>query len=394
MTRLTAQIFILFILLYSSKLAGQSGSMNGTSSMGERDWQFNYNLGFTQFYGDASNNGFFTKLSGESAFGTGFNIRKFLSPSVAVGAGLLYSGVKSHKVKSATGATVDFNLTGNYYDFGVHLYTDLSNVFFGSADRLFNLYGTIGLGYAGWKTELADNLAGTIVYSGDVVNSVTTKKSGIVMPIAFGVNYKVGPNWSLNFESNFRTVLNDDVDVRTGGFQFDQLLYTNVGISYFINTGNARKQKVQKVRGERPVDCNKPAQKPVQLDHIPLYDYKKQPAKSGGGNSGGIKVAPMAIDQSTQPVQTYTQGIIYRVQVLAKSQALSSVSYIKTQLGISDDVYENFQDGVYRYSVGSFANYQSALAYAQELKRRGIHDAFVVVYQNNKRIKLTDDLKR
>ena len=393
MTRLTAQILIIFFIFYSVTLSGQSGSMYGSSGAGDRDWQFNYHLGFTQFYGDASNNGFFTKLSGESAFGTGFNVRKFISPSVAVGAGLLYSGLKSHKVKSATGSTVDFNLTGTYYDFGVDLYTDLSNVFFGSSDRLFNLYGTIGIGYAGWKTELADNLAGSIVYSGDDVNGVTTKKSGVVMPIALGVNYKVGPNWSLNFESNFRTVLNDDVDVWAGGFQFDQLLYTHVGISYFINTGNVRKQKAQKVRGERPVDCNKPAQKPVELDHIPLYDYKKQPVKSGGNSNGG-KVAPKVIDQPTQPVQTYPQGIIYRVQVLAKSQALPSVSYIKNQLGLSDDVYENFQDGVYRYSVGSFANYQSALSYAQELKRRGIHDAFVVVYQNNKRIKLTDDLKR
>lgn len=393
MTRLTAPFFFFLFLFCSANLSGQSGSMYSSSGANERDWQFNYHIGFTQFYGDASNNSFFTKLSGESAFGTGFNVRKFLSPSVAVGAGLLYSGVKSHKVKSATGAIVDFNLTGNYYDFGVHLYTDLSNVFFGSADRLFNLYGTIGIGYAGWTTELADNLAGTIVYSGDVVNGITTKKSGAVVPIALGVNYKVGPSWSINFESNFRTVLNDDVDVWAGGFQFDQLLYTHIGISYFINSGNARKQKVQKVRGERPMDCNKPAQKSVELDHIPLYDYKKQPAKPGG-NSGGSNVAPMVIDQPIQPVQTYTQGIIYRVQVLAKSQALPSVSYIKTQLGLSDDVYENFQDGVYRYSVGSFADYQSALAYAQELKRRGIHDAFVVVYQNNKRIKLSDNLKK
>ena len=87
-------------------------------------------------------------------------------------------------------------------------------------------------------------------------------------------------------------------------------------------------------------------------------------------------------------------GLVYRVQVLAKTQPLSSVAYLKNRLGISSEIFENFQDGVYRYSAGTFATYREALAYSQQLRQAGIHDAFVVVYQNNRRIKLTDDLKR
>ncbi len=395
MTRLTALYTIVLLFLIANSSCAQSGTIApGAYGGADRDWQFNYNLGFSQFYGDASNTGFFTKLSGESAFGTGIHIRKYVSPIMALGGAFLYSGVKSHKVKSATGATVDFTLSGSFYDVGVDLYTDLSGLFWGPSDRTMNLYGTIGLGYASWKTELADNLAGSIVVSGDAVNGVTTKKGGAVVPIALGVNFKLGPNWGLNLESSLHTVLNDDVDMWTDGFKYDQMLYTQVGISYYLNSGQQNK-KDRKPRGERPqsTDCNK---QPIPTDVIPLYDYKKQPPKpSGGGVVTGRQVETLTIAQPTTPPATdYRRGIVYRVQVLAKSQALPSVAYIKNQFDITTDVYENYQDGVYRYSAGSFSTYREALAYSQELRSRGIHDAFVVVYQNNVRIKLTDDLKR
>ena len=48
---------------------------------------------------------------------------------------------------------------------------------------------------------------------------------------------------------------------------------------------------------------------------------------------------------------------------------------------------------MYRYSAGTFNTYREALAYSQQLKQAGIHDAFVVVYQNNRRVRLTEDLK-
>lgn len=386
-TILIFSVFILFLLVKSG--FGQSTSFSQKSSS-LPDWQFNYNLGFTQFYGDASNNGYFTKFSGESAFGTGLTARKFFSPTLALGISFYYSGLKSHKQKAATGETVDFELTGSYYDIGPQLYVNLSNLFWGETSRKVSFYSTIGLGYAGWNTELNNVLSGLVIKSGDAVNGTDTKKAGAVMPIGLGLDYLLGNNWSLNFEINLHTVLNDDVDMWSDGFAYDQPLYTQVGISYLLFSGN--KTKTPKVKGERPQN-NKPINQNVKnLDEIPLFDYKKQPEKKSSNVSG--EIVPLVIDSDPFPVISAQKGLVYRVQILAMSHQISSVNSLKNKFGLSTEVFENFQDGVYRYSVGSFSNFQQALAYSQEMKQRGIHDAFVVVYQDNRRVKLTESLKK
>ncbi|MFA5419630.1 MAG: hypothetical protein WC341_14360, partial [Bacteroidales bacterium] len=235
---------IAILLMLSQALSGQTQSLKTDHSY-TYDWQFNYHLGFTQFYGDASNNGFFKKLSGESGFGTGFTARKSLSPNFAVGATFLYSKLKSHKVKSAIGSDVDFALSGKYNDGSVHLYIDLSNLFWGEANRKFNIYTTIGLGFASWNTQLADDLSGQVIFSGDTVKGITTKTSGAVIPVGLGINYRLGNNWALNFEGNLHSVMNDEVDMWADGFKYDQAFYTQIGISYYFKaSGNKKEPKI------------------------------------------------------------------------------------------------------------------------------------------------------
>jgi len=382
-------ISLAILLMLSKGVSGQSPTFSTKDNL-SHEWQFNYHIGFTQYYGDASNNGYFKKMSGESAFGTGIMARKFLTPTFALGAGFYYSSIKSHKQKAATGAVVDFELSGKYYDGSVHLYVDLNNLFWEEAPRKVSFYSTIGLGYSGWNNQLTDHLSGLVINSGDAVNGTATKKSGVVVPIGLGVNYLLGNNWALNFEGNLHTVLSDDVDMWADGFKYDQPFYTQIGISYYFDS--KEKQKTPKTRGERPRMNNAAIQNQKNMDQIPLYDYRKQPVKPVVKK---VKpTAPEVIDQAQVSPSGNLKGMVYRVQILAKNQSMRSVDGLKRQFGLSGEIFENFQDGVYRYSVGSFSNYQQALIYSQELKQRGIADAFVVVYQDNKRIKLTDNLKK
>ena len=71
-------------------------------------FQLNYNLGFSQFYGDASSNGYFKKFSRETTFATGITARKYINPIFGVGINFLYSGLKSHKEIRATGDSANF----------------------------------------------------------------------------------------------------------------------------------------------------------------------------------------------------------------------------------------------------------------------------------------------
>ena len=51
--------------------------------------------------------------------------------------------------------------------------------------------------------------------------------------------------------------------------------------------------------------------------------------------------------------------------------------------------YENYeQNGMFRYTVGSFATVREATAYQKEVRGKGFADAFIVAFNNGERITL------
>ncbi len=395
-TLLTAALLIVFSLS-TSLLRGQT--VNRTSSSFGSNWQVNLQLGITQFYGDAASNGFFEKFSGESPIGVNLTGRKHFSPVFGLGLEFYYTGIKSVKKKSADGTPVDFELRGKYLDLNLQAYLDFTNLLWGyNASRKISVYGMLGVGYATWNTTLDDHISGNSISSGVTINNDTYKRNGMVIPVGFGINYRISPHWSVNTAGNFRTILNDDLDVWRGGFEYDQLFYASIGVSYHINPlfGASKKSKRSKEpKTKRTVTEKEPVSRGADTKaHIPLFDYTKNASKpsSGGGSSKKIEVQDM--DQPTQAAPVRITGIEYRVQILAKRDRLSSVNILRSRYKLSSDIYENFQDGVYRYSSGSFNSYSAALQHSQRLKAKGISDAFVVVYKDNKRIPLTKELKR
>ena len=381
-------IKIFFIILFVFQILLGFGQTTSKSSRGYgNDWQFNYNLGFSEFYGDASNNGYFKKFSGEIAFATGITARKYFSPVFGLGVNLFYSGLKSHKQQDATGAPVNFELTGSYFDGNLNLLVDFNNLFWGQSSRKLSVYGIIGLGYGSWKSQLVDSTTGIVKNSGDAIGSVTYKKGGFVVPVGLGLNYMLNNNWALNFEMNLRTVLNDDVDIWRDGFKYDQLLYTSIGVSYFLNRKVAdRKPKSKSQRSTKNTVKEEP------LTPIPFYDYRME--NNSPNNSGKTEPGVLTIDAPVQKKTDIPSGIIFRVQVLAKRDKLLFFNYLRERYNIIGDIFENYQDGVYRYSTGSFSTYSEALRHSYLMKDKGVTDAFVVGYKNDKRISISADMKK
>lgn len=379
-------IKIFFTILFVVQILFGIGQTTNKSNRGySNDWQFNYSLGFTEFYGDASNNGYFKKFSGEIAFATGITARKYFTPVFGLGLNLWYSGLKSHKEKDATGAPVNFTLTGTYFDGNLNLLVDFNNLFWGPSSRKLSVYGILGLGYASWKSELLDSITGTIKNSGDAIGTGTYKKGGFVVPVGLGLNYMLNNNWALNFEMNLRTVLNDDVDVWRDGFKYDQLLCTSIGISYFLNR-KVTDRKPKSKRSKERVEEEEP------LAPIPFYDYQMEASsqKSSGNNEPGV----ILIDAPVQKKINIPPGIIFRVQLLAKRNKLPSFNYLRERFNIVGDIYENYQDGVYRYSTGSFSTYNEALRHSYLMKDKGVGDAFVVGYKDDKRVFIFAEMKK
>jgi hypothetical protein len=86
----------------------------------------------------------------------------------------------------------------------------------------------------------------------------------------------------------------------------------------------------------------------------------------------------------------YPRGIIYAVQVGAFRNNLPMSFYYQ----FAPVVSEEHGDGIHRYTAGFFNTYKEAYGSLKLIKELGYKDAFVVVLNNGKRVKMTEDLKR
>lgn len=83
--------------------------------------------------------------------------------------------------------------------------------------------------------------------------------------------------------------------------------------------------------------------------------------------------------------------VIYKVQIAADATPLS-IARLR-QICPTDDIINNEQqNGIYRYTIGYYTNYDEAKTRAIELRGRGVDGAFVVAYKNGVRIKEIRDV--
>ena len=77
---------------------------------------------------------------------------------------------------------------------------------------------------------------------------------------------------------------------------------------------------------------------------------------------------------------------MFRVQILTNPSKLPANS---PRFKGQKNVFEYFQDNLYKYTVGVFVNdYKSANDYKNNLRQGGFESAFVVAFINNERVDL------
>lgn len=96
--------------------------------------------------------------------------------------------------------------------------------------------------------------------------------------------------------------------------------------------------------------------------------------------------------QKKQPIirnnQSLRNEIEYRVQLKASKSQLK-ISGIKDEYQIRGRVFENFYNGRYIYTIGSFATRAEADAYNKQLRKSNQISGFVVAFKNGERIGTT-----
>jgi Outer membrane protein beta-barrel domain/SPOR domain len=83
------------------------------------------------------------------------------------------------------------------------------------------------------------------------------------------------------------------------------------------------------------------------------------------------------------------KGVTFGVQILAKGDSRADVNTLARKFQIDQKIMEDSSNGLYRYIAGAFNNFDDANRYAKTLRQKGIYDAFVVAYQNGRKISLS-----
>ncbi|MBI3500160.1 MAG: SPOR domain-containing protein [Bacteroidetes bacterium] len=86
--------------------------------------------------------------------------------------------------------------------------------------------------------------------------------------------------------------------------------------------------------------------------------------------------------KTTTEVKPDMKGVVYRVQLGAYSKKLS----MNVFKNAGPMVEVKTEDGLYKYTSGSFSSVQDAMKHRDELAKKGYKGAFVVAYKDNKRV--------
>lgn len=361
--------------VYAQQHAGRSDAVS------IRDWEAGLDIGMTQYYGDISNKGFFEKLTAnETRFGIGIFGRKHFNEYLGVGAQFQYFSLRSEKETFSDGQDADLEFTGSTYHFGLHAYLNFSNLFFGAKDRMVSVYGLAGLGYVGWQSQLWDTNLDALVWDNATIDPNTFNTGAAIMPLSLGADIRLTDQWRLNIQSSLQTIFSDHLDFYEDGFPRDMMLFTSVGVSYVINFQ-------QKKRDASPRQTA-----PRRNEPIRVIDYEATSARQRTVPAASMtRELPVV---SIEPTETHAGPYEFRVQVIAMSRSRIDTEAFRRQYNIETPLIENTFSGLYRYSTGRFSNFRDAEAYSRVIRAKGVHDAFVVAYRGNERIRITSDMKR
>ncbi|MCX6242610.1 MAG: hypothetical protein NTX43_12450 [Bacteroidetes bacterium] len=338
--------------------------------------QFGFTFGPAIYHGDLNvgnfnlkrSTGLAASLFGQYYFSEAFGFR------ISLFSGILNGGIKTY-VKS--GKEVEDSFTGIILEGDLHMIINFSNLFFRhSPKRRFFVYGTVGLGYAGWYSKLTN-----MVYNYDslpYVNPLSNFNASFVIPAGLGVYYRIGNRLNAGLEYTYKTYLSDKLDNEVpAGYPYDVVHYIALNISVNLGTGQA-KQKPRVSNELQPMEYSvsypvsprvysppPPEVKPVQEDIPRIEYYEEKPIP---------KIIPKARGR-----------FCYSVQICAFDQHRYSTGWIRKHYHISEEVRLEKEGKMERFMVGRCNNEECARALLEKMKTHGIPDAFIVTYQSGRR---------
>ena len=336
----------------------------------------------------------------------------------------------------------NLSVTGKFSEFGIYGTLNLNKLFDKNAGNNWNVYFSGGVGYTNWKCDLKDEDLSTKTTSIYVAHVKSSKYTNITMPdlstnigflnklstsLALGVHFQLSDRIGLSLEQAYLISGSDLVDGYSNGYT-DVISTTTLGVTINLHklSSSVLKSAVEKPKSN-PTSQSKPSMPekrssrrgtPTTQPEIQEYTgynallppsqpkidttRKGKPGVSNAGkdiwvaqaDSGQLQITgngkvtnDVYTSSEPQVAADLKTGLVptYRVQIQASKTYIQVESVIK-KLDLKEKVsVELRSDGWYRYYVGQFTLLPDARAKLEEMRAKGLKDAFIVSFKTNNR---------
>ena len=214
-------------------------------------WSINLNAGANLFWGDLRQNTFMPvfKNENELKIGYGLILNRQISPVFGI-RGQVMNGQLSGTKRSINRYFIADILESNF-----NATINFSNLFFQyKPERLFSLYGIVGVGLTYWCTKVKTLGTNKIISESGCGSGLLKRTVEGVIPIGLGLDFHLKDNWMLNLESTLHGVNSDELDMTVGGSKFDMYSYISLGVTYKFNNRSKRIVYTEESGQEYPVE--------------------------------------------------------------------------------------------------------------------------------------------
>ena len=229
-----AAAFIAFFILLQDGYSQKGGFTRWESFKFSDSWSINLNLGITQFFGDIQeSNVFFNKLKDDTKYAAGINLEKYISPVFGIRGNLTLgkiSGLRDSRNVYFIGTFLTYDIQGTMN------FTNL--IWKYKPERKWAVYGFGGIGLEDFRTKAFridnDKFIGGYGY-GATENDKEKATTETVIPLGFGVKYKISERWDANFELTSYLANSDKLDYAKVGKYGDAFHFYSLGVIYHFS---------------------------------------------------------------------------------------------------------------------------------------------------------------
>ncbi len=202
------------------------------------NWSLNVNGGLSLFWGDLRQYKIYPLSTFENERNAAFGaiLSKKLNSTFEIRGQFIRGNL------SGTKRSINTHFEGQFNEYNINATINFSRLIYGDNPcRRLNLYGIGGIGFVDFRTvkkQLGSHkYISSIGYSsnGTVKEKMQTET---IIPVGFGAKYRIDSRFEVNFEHIWTIANTDDIDASQGGFKYDVLTYSSLGLSYRFNFRN------------------------------------------------------------------------------------------------------------------------------------------------------------